>query len=365
MSMNKARPVGIGIIGTSFGAAVQLPGFIGIPDAQVIGIVSRDSKRSTELKEKFNLKRVFAAAQELIDSEEVDFVSIATPPAAQAELVRAAIRSGKDVLCEKPFALNSLEARNLLSEAEKSGIVHSVDFEFRELPAFKMLKSQLEGRRIGTIQSAEFKWIVGTWADPKRPWRWQCDRSLGGGVLNALGVHLFDTAEWLFGPIRKIRAKTGIKVSQRPDAITGGMKPITGEDHAVIQMSGEKGMSVGIVLSNVDPAWPGLEMDIRGENGTLVLRSSSQAYGRGLSVEEIMNGKEPKVLLAAKDSPIGIDSRIPPFQSLASRLIAAVRKRDKDFRPSFYEGLRAQMLQEGALASAATGNWVEIAGPVP
>jgi len=357
--------LGIGIIGAGFGASVQLPGFLGIPGVQVIGIVSRDSQRQDELRKLYKLERTFGTARELIECEDVDLVSIATPPAAQEELVRAAITAKKSVLCEKPFTLSAPQARSLLREAERSGIVHAIDFEFRELSALQLLRERLKSGSIGPVRSAELRWRVGTWADPLRPWSWQCDRSQGGGVLSALGVHLFDSAEWLLGPIRKLRATIGISISERPDIVTGKMKPVTGEDHVFIEMRGEGDIPVTITLSNVDAAGTGLEVDIHGGHGALLLRSGSQEYGRGLRVTETHHGEEPRSLPAANDVPESVDSRIPPFRSLASRLIATVRKGDGGFCPSFFEGMRAQMIREAALQSSSAGGWVEIAERVP
>lgn len=347
-------PVCIGIIGTGFGATVQLPGFLAIPEARVIGIVGRHPKRSEELQKKFALPRAFGSPEELIASPDIQLVSISSPSDTHETFTRLAIAAGKAVLCEKPFTQNAAQAESLYKEAEKAGIIHAVDFEFRELRAWQMLKARFDSGSIGKIQSAELQWLVGSWADPKRPWAWQAQKEMGGGILGALGVHLFDAAEWLVGPMSSLTAKAGTTIKERPDPVTRQMKPVTSEDHATVDMKTASGVPVRLALTNVDPKGTGMSILLTGEKGTLVLESTSKEYGRGLRVKETLEG-ESSVFYEAPNPPDGVDARIPPFQSLAARLIAAIQKGDRGFRPSFIEGVRSQWFLEGVRQSNETG----------
>ena len=55
--MIKDPVIGVGIIGTGFGAAVQLPGFLGLPEVRVVGIASKDGKKTEELTKKYSLPK--------------------------------------------------------------------------------------------------------------------------------------------------------------------------------------------------------------------------------------------------------------------------------------------------------------------
>lgn len=356
----QGKNIGVGIIGTGFGAAVQLPGFLGVSDARVVGVAARNTKRAEELAKMHRLPQVFASPEELIASPEIDLVSIATPPIAHAELVRAALEQRKAILCEKPFTLSTNEARTLLREANARSIVHAIDFEFRELPAWQLLKAHLQSGSLGEIRSADFRWIVGTWADPQRAWSWQCDRSHGGGIVSALGVHLFDAAEWLLGPVQMLHATTAIAIQERPSADSGQSRRVTAEDHAQIEMRNTQGIPTMITLSNVEKEGSGLTMEIVCEHGTLHLESTSREYGHGLCVREERMNEEPRVLLAPENASGNSDSRIPIFRRFASRLVRAVQERDTTFRPSFIEGLRTQMIRETVRESAAARRWIDI-----
>lgn len=347
--MSKAH-VGIGIIGTGFGLQVQLPGFLGIPEARVIGIAARHPEKSAEIAKKYGLPETFGSTDELLASPEIDLVSIASPQATHEELVHAAIAAGKNVLCEKPFTLSSEAGMKLLKMAEEKKIIHAIDFEFRELPAWQLLHKKLREGSLGPVRSAEFHWIVGTWADPERQWGWQCDASQGGGVLAALGVHLFDAAEWLLGPLTKLFGDTSVLVKERPYA--GSTKAVTAEDSAIIEMKTAAGTVIRMKITNVDASGTGLSMTFEGEKGILRMENTTKDYGRGLRVLEGKN------IVYTDDTKETGDPRIPSFQSFARRLVQAVQENDRSFRPSFREGVRSQTILEAVRASK--GTWIAI-----
>ncbi len=356
MASHKVR---VGIIGTGFGASVQLPAFLGMKEVEVAGIASSDPKRSLELQKKYKLPMAFASYDELLECDEIDLVSIATAPAEHERLVKKALEMGRHILCEKPFTMSASAAKGLLKEANASHIIHATDFEFRELPALKFLVSRLMAGVTGRIVFGELRWVVGSWADAKRPWRWQCDKAQGGGVLTALGVHLFNTAESILGPLDKVQAVTGVTITERKDE-EGKKKPVTSEDHATIDLTGKYGIPVRIVLSNVDPKGSGFGISIRGEKGVLLLESTSQEYGSGLRVREGASPDSAKIVYEDPKPEAGTDARIPPFQALARRLVAAIQEDDRTFGPSFQDGVRAQMFLEGVRASAETRTWVDM-----
>ncbi len=178
-------------------------------------------------------------------------------------------------------------------------------------------------------------------------------------MLTALGVHLFNTAEWMCGPLQKLRAQTDITITHRLDE-QKTEKPVTSEDGASIDLIGTYNVPVHLEISNVDPKGDGLSIDIRGEKSSLFLRSSSQAYGSGLSVLEGADITTAKELYADPVPPQDLDQRIPPFQSLASRLLASIRDGDRSFSPSFQDGVRAQIFLESVHASAPTITWVDM-----
>ncbi|MGH9425279.1 MAG: Gfo/Idh/MocA family protein, partial [Terriglobia bacterium] len=105
--------IGIGVIGTGFGAKVQVPAFKAIPGVEVVGLAGRDRQRTAIIAGDLGIPKAYDSWQALLDDERVAAVSIAAPPALHYEMVMGALRRGKHVLCEKPFGLDPLQAQEM------------------------------------------------------------------------------------------------------------------------------------------------------------------------------------------------------------------------------------------------------------
>src|SRR6185369_14605619 len=103
----KKLPVGIGIIGTGFARTTQIPGFRDCMGAKVVAIASGHRERAAAVANEFGIPHVAGDWQELVERDDVDLVSIVTPPSTHVEITLAALEHGKAVLCEKPMALNA------------------------------------------------------------------------------------------------------------------------------------------------------------------------------------------------------------------------------------------------------------------
>ncbi len=349
--------IGIGIIGTGFGAKVQLPGFALLPSARVMGIASSDSTRAASLARERDLPLAPASWRELVEHPDVHLVSVAVRPALQEEVVRYALELGKHVLCEKPFTLDVVQATGLLAAADRAGIVHAVDLEFRALRTVRMLREHLADGQDGPLRSIQLSWNVGTWADSTLPWRWQCDRAACGGVLSAIGVHLFDMAEWLCGPATRMKATLRTVIQERPGP-DGKPLAVTAEDTAEIECSLHSGCEVRIATSNVDPAGTGLTITAACERTTFTLDGGTQRYGSALCLR-----RGDEVLL--REEPIEGDPRIGLFAQSVSSLIDAIASVETYRGPTFREGVRMQCFREAAIRSSELLDWVDIAETEP
>src|SRR4051794_32642095 len=110
----------VAVIGGGFGARVVAPAFAGTDGCEVVDVTSaRDD----------------TAIRALVRREDVDLVSVHSPPFLHAPHVRTALAAGKHVLCDKPFALNADEAADLQAESQAAGVIALCNFEFRFAPA--------------------------------------------------------------------------------------------------------------------------------------------------------------------------------------------------------------------------------------
>ena len=86
--------VGIGVIGTGFGRLVHIPAFLAARNATVVGVASARQERARQVATEFSLPRCFFSWQEMIESPEIQAVSIATPPCSHEEIALAALAVG-------------------------------------------------------------------------------------------------------------------------------------------------------------------------------------------------------------------------------------------------------------------------------
>src|SRR6185503_17081217 len=119
----KKAPVGIGIIGTGFARTPQIPGFRDCMGTKIVAIASRNPERAEAIAKEFGIEHVAHDWQELVAHDDVDLVSIVTPPSTHMEITLAALDQRKAVLCEKPMALNADEAARMVEKAKTAGVL--------------------------------------------------------------------------------------------------------------------------------------------------------------------------------------------------------------------------------------------------
>ena len=149
---------------------------------------------------------VVASADEILARQDVEAVTICTPPATHTGLAHAAAAAGKHVLVEKPLALTAAEAETLVAACASSNVHLGVVHQQRAQAACQAAKRLIEEGRLGTLVYA-----VGSlcWHRPdavraSHAWRGS-DR--GGGLLLDAGVHLVDLLLWLLGPAGWVTAE--------------------------------------------------------------------------------------------------------------------------------------------------------------
>ncbi len=134
----------------------------------------------------------------------VEAVLIATPHSLHAEQVVAAARAGRHVFVEKPFTLTAASGRAAAEACRDAGVVLTVGHNRRLSGAAVRLRSLLEEGAFGTVLHLE-----GHFSSPSalayRPGMWRAQREEApGGGLASMGLHIVDTVQWLFGPVRRV-----------------------------------------------------------------------------------------------------------------------------------------------------------------
>ena len=354
-----ASPVRVAVIGTSFASSVQIPGFRLCEGVEVVAIASGREERARQTAERFGIPRAYADWRRMLDEVDCDLVSIVTPPYLHHEMALASLERGRHVFCEKPFALDVAQAREMLARAEQAGLVHAVDHEFRYRPARRLFKELIDAGHLGEPRVIRWGWLTGGLAEPEgRAWSWWSEREKGGGWFGAIGSHLIDSLLWWFGDITEVSAQLNTFVPRRPKEDRSGWGDVTADDDVALLLRFASGARCTVDLSGVTR--PGSNrLEAYGSAGALALVEDAELHAA--------KGTEPFAPVEIPDRLVRSvegDPRLAPFVELAERVLARVRGEGGpgDFA-DFRQGLRVQAVMDAAHESADTGRAVRVAMP--
>ena len=199
--MNEIR---VGLIGYGLaGAAFHAPLIATTPGMRLAAVVTADAGRAAQARRDHPGVEVVASAEELRD---VELVVVASPNRTHVPLARAALRAGRAVVVDKPFAATSAEAGALVEEARGRGLLLSVFQNRRWDGDFLTLRRLLAEGTLGEVLRFESRFQ--RWRPAPNPgWRESGDPADAGGTLYDLGSHLIDQALVLFGPVATVYAE--------------------------------------------------------------------------------------------------------------------------------------------------------------
>jgi predicted dehydrogenase len=360
------QSIRIGLIGTGFARSVQLPAFRATPGAEVMAICSAHREKAEATAKEFNIPHAFTDYRQLLKLDELDLVSIVTPPHLHCPMTLDAIKAGKHVLLEKPMALDLAEASELYQQAESPGIIHLIDHELRFSPTRRKLKALVDQGFLGRLYHVNMTQAAGRRADPQVPWDWWSDASQGGGLLGAVGSHQIDQLRWWFGEIEETSGHLETFVRARPLPGTGGKtRLVETDDFCSFQVRFEHEALGTVSLSSVAryaESWQRVEA--YGSAGTLIL-DKGRLWGGHRDDKELVELTEPDPL---KGKVAGLSEGEFPtaFAHFARALVQSIREakdpkgtKGPEGAATFYDGMRCQAVLDGVRRSQnEDGRWV-------
>ncbi|NLF39532.1 Gfo/Idh/MocA family oxidoreductase [bacterium] len=192
--MSKLR---IGVVGLGIGRH-HITGYKSHPNADVVAIADPDADRLRSIGDEHHIPARFASYEEMLAAEKLDVVSVCTPNKFHMPATVAALEAGCHVLCEKPMAMNTGEARRMLDAAKKARKRLMINFSYRFTEQSWALKHLVDTGILGDVYFARTIWHRRRGLPGFGGWFGQKALS-GGGPLIDLGVHRLDLALWLMG----------------------------------------------------------------------------------------------------------------------------------------------------------------------
>ena len=352
----------IGIIGVGFGAQVHAPAFRS-EGWEVAAICSRSRDKAEKAAADAGIDGVYTDPMELIRREDLAAVSIITPPGAHHALAIAALRAGKHVLCEKPFALDARQGKEMLETAEKSRRTAMVAHEFRHTPQRAYIKQLLDEGYIGKFQLCTIELFLDRYVTKEpRPFTWIARKADGGGLLGALGSHYIDGLRQWFGEIESVSGRLATLRPELIDTATGKKVEAETDDTFTMNLIFRNGGCATMIASFATTPTRGVKIAVMGDNGTLIAEQPGP------------NPLENGVVVASRNgAPLQALATPPqhtPFADARDHRLMAFRLLVRDFTrgveqgtspaPNFTDGLRCQEVLDAVRESSESGRTVDL-----
>ncbi|MDK2897605.1 MAG: hypothetical protein PWP04_1725 [Candidatus Atribacteria bacterium] len=232
--------IGIGLLGYAFmgkahtNAYKKYPYIFWPPVAypRLVAICGRKEEAVKEAQIRYGYQKYYTDWKELVEDPEVKVLDNVGPNYLHSEPTISALSAGKHVLCEKPLAATSEEARKMWQAAKKSQGKSMVSFNYRFVPALRLARDFIKEGKLGEIYHFRAQYLQEWIMDPNFPAVWRVDQNLAGsGALGDLGAHIIDLARFLVGEINSVSALTRTFIKERPKVDNPAQKvPVTVDD---------------------------------------------------------------------------------------------------------------------------------------
>jgi len=190
-----------GIIGCGNVTEVKSgPAFNKVEHSSLMAVSRRDEEKLADYVKRHQVPMSFTNALDLIHSDHINAIYIATPPDVREAYALEAMQLGKPVYLEKPMALNLAACKRLKAVSEKLGVKLSVAHYRRNLPLFMEVKNILSQDVIGAVKEVQITMLKKTDKAAQDPFNWRIDPSIaGGGYFYDLAPHQIDLVFYFFG----------------------------------------------------------------------------------------------------------------------------------------------------------------------
>ncbi|MEE8450519.1 MAG: Gfo/Idh/MocA family oxidoreductase [Thermoguttaceae bacterium] len=340
-----------------------------------------DLDKLKDFQAKWGYESIETDWRKLIDRDDIDLIDVCVPNFMHKDCVLAAAEAGKIIICEKPLAMSTAEAEEMVAAVEKAGVANMVSFNYRRVPAIALFKQIIDEGRVGrpfhyrAVYNQDY--TIGADVPQGGMAMWRLDSKVAGsGVTGDLLAHSIDSAEWLNGPIKRVVAHTETFIKERKHADTGTVEKVDIDDACMFLAIFENG-SMGTFESTryARGRKNYSTMEMNGENGSLffdledphILQYFRYADPKtGAKIEDHLTGWQ-RIHVTNFEHPYMNNWWVPgctigyehTFTNSFADFLASLEGGEA-FQPDMKAALRTQRVCDAVLDSAKQGQWVDI-----
>ena len=269
----------VGIIGAGIGRS-HATGLSGCKDVEIAAIAELNEPRARGVMKDFGIKNFYRDYNEMFRVEKLDGVTVGIPNYLHKQAVCDALNAGVNVLCEKPMALNAVEAEQMAALAKKKKKLLMIGFTNRFTPESRLLNSLVKKGEFGNVYHGRAFCVRRRGIPGLGGWFTTKNKSGGGGLID-IGVHIIDLTLWQMGfpkPIA-VSGQTFMKFGHKKDynftSMWGGLVKRGSFDvddyaSALIRLEGGKTISADIAWA-CNAGEEGFKTTILGDKGGAIL----------------------------------------------------------------------------------------------
>ena len=194
------KTIKVGLIGTGYIGMVHLEMLRRLGGVEVVALADTNGDLARAAADKFGITRVHDNAEAVIAAGDVEVVHNCAPNNVHFDINAKAIRAGKELLSEKPLALDSKESAELVALAEKHGTLTGIDFCYRYYPVVQEAAARARRGDLGNVR-AFLGHFLQDWLFFETDYSWRLDSKIAGqaNVVADLGSHWFDLVQFITG----------------------------------------------------------------------------------------------------------------------------------------------------------------------
>lgn len=385
-----SRKVNIGLVGYKFmgkahsNAYRKMPMFFDTENVPVLkAICGRTEKAVAQAAKKFGWESYETSWEKLMKRKGIDLIDITTPNATHKDIALAAAAEGKDILCEKPLAMNLEQAQEMLKAVEDTGVRHMVCFNYRKVPAISLAKRLIDEGKLGKIYHFRAIYLQDWIADPNFPLVWRLRKEVAGsGAHGDLNSHIIDLARYLVGEFDQVVGAQETFIKERPklkasEKLTGGltaeagveMGEVTVDDATLFLARFENGALGSFEATRFAPGRRNCQrIEINGNKGSLLFELEALNELWFYSCDDPKNTQGFRRIQVTEPTHPYIDAWWPPghiigyehtFVHVVYDFMKAIDE-GKNPSPSFIDGVECQRVLEAVQSSVQKGCWVKV-----
>jgi len=383
------RKIKVGLIGGGFIGRIHAEALRRLGYVEVLALAEVNQELAEERAEELSIPNGYGDYRGLLQNREIESVHVLTPNKCHFSMSKECVEAGKNVVCEKPVAMNSNESSELLKLAREKGVVHCLCHNMRYYPLVKQAREMVKGGEIGNIRLIHGHYLQ-DWLFLETDYNWRLEAAVGGKsrAVADIGTHWLDMVQHVSGQkVVSVYADltTFIPVRKKPlkeleTYTVQELKPgdyedvkIDTEDHGTVLLKFSGGAKGVLLACQVCAGRKNMiDFEINGSKRTLAWNGEHPNH-MWIGERGKVNGefiKNPAIMApdAAKyaGAPCGLgEGYLDTFKSIFSDVYEWMREGKKmdeeevNF-PTFLTGHQELSIVDAVLRSHDTGTWVDV-----